>query len=107
MEASATAHTVRLADYLTGFVLAVVLTVIPFGVVAAKALPAAAMHGLIVTCAIAQVLVHLRYFLHLGFSRGNAWLMISLVFTFVIGALMVGGTLWIMYDLNAEMMLKP
>jgi cytochrome o ubiquinol oxidase subunit IV len=96
--------TVRL--YLTGFTLAILLTAIPFGVVASRALPVAATFGVILVAAIVQILVHLRYFLHLSFSRGNEWFLLSLVFTFVIIALMVGGTIWIMWDLNAEMTMR-
>ncbi|MEK9662825.1 MAG: cytochrome C oxidase subunit IV family protein, partial [Alphaproteobacteria bacterium] len=56
-------------SYLTGLVLALILTAIPFGLVAAKALPAAATYGAIAVAALVQIVVHLRFFLHLGFRQ--------------------------------------
>lgn len=106
MEKTIGAPKSTLKPYLTGFVLAVVLTAIPFGVVATRALPFTTTFGVIVVAAIVQILVHLRYFLHLSFSRSNEWFLLSIVFTFLIIALMVGGTIWIMWDLNAEMMMR-
>ena len=55
-----------LRNYLIGFVLAVVLSVIPFWLVATHALPPQRTLLIIGIAAVLQVLVHLRFFLHLN-----------------------------------------
>jgi hypothetical protein len=62
-------HTERLRSYLTGFSLALLLTAIPFGLVAAGALSTAVMIPGVFASAIVQILVHLHYFLHLDLTN--------------------------------------
>jgi len=92
-----------LQPYLTGFVLALVLTVIPFGLVAAGILPPFATLVIIAILAVVQVVVHLRYFLHIGQSTPRENLL-TLAFAALLIFIMIGGSLWIMLDLNARMM---
>ncbi len=54
--------------------------------------------------ALLQILVQLHYFLHLDRSSAARWNVTALVFTLMVLLLFVGGTLWIMADLNARMM---
>ena len=54
--------------------------------------------------AILQILIHLRYFLHLGFGPSQRWNVLAILFTLVIIVIMVGGTLWIIYSLEYMMM---
>ena len=94
-----------LRDYLVGFALAVILTIIPFGVVAAGVLPRGPALAVIALAAIIQLLVHLRYFLHLDLKttpRENLW---SIVFAAVLIFIMLGGSFWIMADLHHRMSL--
>lgn len=91
-------------SYLAGYLLAMLLTTIPFALVAVGGVSAAVTLGIVFVAAIAQVLVHLRCFLHLGFSRANGWHLISLVFTAIIVMIVAAGTLWIMYNLRTNMM---
>ena len=93
-----------LKSYLTGFVLALVLTAIPFALVKRGALSAAATLAAIGTAGLLQILVHLHYFLHLDTSSTARWNVLALIFTLLIMVLFVGGTLWIMYTLNYRMM---
>jgi cytochrome o ubiquinol oxidase operon protein cyoD len=51
-----------------------------------------------------QVAVHLRYFLHLQFKRSSRERLLSLAFTAILLALMIGGTVWVLYDLRYRMM---
>lgn len=93
-----------LRTYLTGFLLALVLTVIPFAVVMSGAVSrSAALFG-IVAAAILQILVHLHYFLHLDTSSAARWNVLALLLTLLIMILFVVGSLWIMYQLNYRMM---
>jgi cytochrome o ubiquinol oxidase operon protein cyoD len=90
--------------YLKGFVLALVLTGIPFGLVAAGLLPRFATLVVIAILAVVQVAVHLRYFLHIDLTVTPRDNLLALAFAAVLIFLMVGGTLWIMLDLDARMM---
>tara|TARA_Y100000588_G_C14191892_1_gene898397 strand:+ start:1012 stop:1329 length:318 start_codon:yes stop_codon:yes gene_type:complete len=91
----------HLKHYLIGFSLAVILTIIPFTVVIEDLLPRQSTLILLAICATAQILVHLHFFLGVGFGapRDNV---IVLAFTCVLILIMLGGTMWIMLDLHAR-----
>ena len=90
--------------YLKGFVLALLLTGVPFGLVVANLLPPFTTLVVIAVLAVVQVMVHLRYFLHIDLKETPRENLLALAFAAVLIFLMVGGTLWIMLDLNARMM---
>jgi cytochrome o ubiquinol oxidase subunit IV len=100
MQDATASHSHSLKNYLIGFVLAVVLTVIPFGLAAAGWLPRGGTFAVIAVAAVVQVLVHLRYFLNLSFAKPSRDNVGAMAFTAVLIFLMVGGTLWIMYNLS-------
>jgi cytochrome o ubiquinol oxidase operon protein cyoD len=52
------------------------------------------------TLAIAQLLVQLFCFLHLGQESKPRWNLVALVFALFIVVVLVGGTLWIMHNLG-------
>ncbi|ABE64183.1 cytochrome bo3 quinol oxidase subunit 4 [Nitrobacter hamburgensis X14] len=89
---------VTIKSYLIGVVLALALTAIPFGLVAAHTLPPIQTFVIIGVAAIAQVVVHLRYFLHLDFKPSSQNKLVALCFAAVVLLILVGGTLWIMFD---------
>jgi cytochrome o ubiquinol oxidase operon protein cyoD len=92
-------------SYMTGFVLAVILTVIPFGIVMGGGFDSRALTiAVVVLCAVAQVLVHMIYFLHMTSSAEEGWTMLSTVFTVVIVVIMLAGSLWVMFHMNTNMM---
>jgi cytochrome o ubiquinol oxidase subunit IV len=93
-----------LQSYLTGFVLALILTAIPFALVMRGAWSSSAALAVIFSAALVQVLVHLHYFLHLDTSSAARWNVLAIIFTLLIMILFVGGTLWIMSTLNYRMM---
>lgn len=91
--------------YLTGFVLAVILTVIPFWLVMGEVLANTTITALLIfACAILQIFVHVVYFLHLDTRAEGGWSLISFVFTIVIVGIMISGSVWIMYHLNTNLM---
>lgn len=92
-------------SYIVGFVLAVVLTAIPFGLVATHALSPTATIWTIVIAAVLQILVHLRWFLHINLATTPKENLLALAFTAVLLFLMVGGSFWIMVDLHTRMAL--
>ena len=93
-----------LKSYLTGLVLALILTAIPFALVMARILPHSAILAGIFSAGVVQILVHLHYFLHLDTSSAARWNVLALTFTVLIMVLFVGGTLWIMYSLYCRTM---
>jgi len=90
-------------SYLVGFVLAVILTAIPFAVVAKHMLSPPNAMLLIAVTAVLQILVHLRFFLHLNLTTTPRENLAAIAFTAVLIFLMVGGSFWIMIDLYRRM----
>lgn len=94
-----------LRSYLVGFVLAVVLTAIPFYLVYTHALPPSRIMLIIAGAAVLQILVHLHFFLHINFTSTPKENLLALAFTAILIFLMVGGSFWIMFDLHYRMAL--
>ena len=92
-----------LATYLIGFGLALFLTFLAFGVVESKTLSRGLTIAAVSALAVVQILIHLHYFLHLSFRPRRNHRLITLVFALFIIFIMVGGTFWIMHDLDAQM----
>ncbi len=93
-----------LQSYFTGFVLSLILTVIPFALVMSGTLSASATLAGIFSAGFVQILVHLYYFLHLDTSAAARWNLVAMIFTILIMILFVGGTFWIMWSLYYRMM---
>jgi len=107
---TAEAQRLTLSDfgiYTVGFVLAVMLTAISFWVANTTLLwpPGVAM-GLVVL-AIAQMGVHLVFFLHITTGSDNTNNVLALAFGVLVVLLVVVGSLWIMRDLNSNMTMTP
>ena len=90
--------------YTIGLVLAVILTATSFWAANTSLLwtPGIAL-GLAVL-AIAQMGVHLVFFLHVTTGPDNANNVLALAFGILIVFLVIAGSLWIMADLNSSMM---
>ena len=93
--------------YTTGMLLAVVLTATSFWVANTSLLwgPGVAL-GLVVL-AIAQMGVHLVFFLHITTAPDNTNNVLALAFGVLIVFLVIAGSLWIMTNLNDNMMPSP
>jgi len=91
-------------SYTIGFLLSVVLTVVPFALIMTGALPAASAVPICVGIGVVQIVVHLIYFLHMNAASSRSWNMVAFVFAVIVVAILVGGSLWVMYHLNANMM---
>ncbi|WP_300156220.1 cytochrome o ubiquinol oxidase subunit IV [Solidesulfovibrio sp.] len=89
--------------YLTGFCLSLLLTAAPFVAVMTGALSPGATVFCVFAAAALQMVVQLRYFLHVDASRAMHWNLMSLLFTFFIVFLFVGGSIWIMHSLHYRM----
>ena len=91
-------------SYLTGLVLAIALTAFPFAIVATDVATRPIALAVIATAGLAQALVHLHYFLHLSFNADGRERSYILLFAILLIAIMAGGTMLVMSDLNARMM---
>lgn len=89
----------NLTTYVTGFVLALILTAIPFGAVVFGWFSTPATLILIAVAAVVQIVVHLFCFLHLDFSEENRWNTASGAFSVLIMVVLVGGTIWLFASL--------
>lgn len=87
--------------YLIGFALATVLTIIPFALVATVG--GTVSYVVLILCAILQLIVHLRFFLHLSFKGQQKEDLQLVLFTGFILFLMIGGTIWVLGDLYTRM----
>ena len=91
-------------SYAAGFILSIVLTTLAFGLAMSGGLSRSAALSGIIGAAVAQILVHLHYFLHLDSSSSARWNVLALSFTLLIMIIFVAGSIWIMYNLNYRMM---
>lgn len=90
--------------YMAGTVLSLVLTLASFGVVMAHIIsPGAALMAIVVLC-VAQLVVQLVYFLHIGASRSQRSNTGIFVCTAFLIAVIVGLSLWVMHNANVNMM---
>lgn len=93
------------SGYMTGFVLSVILTAIPFWLVMAKVIPDRNTAVLVLGAfAVVQILVHMVYFLHMNGKIEGGWTLLSTIFSVVFVAITIAGTLWVMFHMNANMM---
>lgn len=91
--------------YMTGFVLAVILTVIPFWLVMGHVFDKSSTAAVfILGLAAVQIVVHMIYFLHMNTKSEGGWNMLALVFTIVLVVITLSGSIWIMFHLNNNMM---
>ena len=93
--------------YTTGLVLAVVLTATSFWAANTSLLWAPGVGLGLAVLAIAQMGVHLVFFLHITTGPDNTNNVLALAFGLLIVFLVIAGSLWIMTNLNDNMMPSP
>ena len=97
---------ITVGGYVTGFVLSVILTTIPFWLVMAKVFANPTVTTFVILgFAIVQIYVHMVFFLHMTSKAEGGWTWMSLIFTLVLVVITLTGSLWITYHLKANMML--
>jgi cytochrome o ubiquinol oxidase subunit IV len=90
-------------SYIIGFVLSVALTLLSFYLVSSGAVSPKALYLSVGFLAIAQFFVQTVYFLHLNPRSNSSWNLISFMFTVLMTAVLVIGTMWIMFNLYEKM----
>lgn len=93
-------------SYVIGFALSILLTVIPFTIVVADMVNGLALIVLLIGFALAQLLVQLKFFIHLGEDTRPRWNSIMFMFMMLVVFIVVVGSLWIMSNLDYNMMHK-
>lgn len=91
--------------YAIGFVLSVILTVIPFGMVMSGNFSRQTALVTMLAMGVVQVVVHLVCFLHMNTSSEGRWNLLAFLFTVLIIIMLVGLAIWIM--VNADMLMMP
>jgi len=89
-------------SYFVGFLLAIALTIVPFGLVMTHASIGTPL--IVAVFALAQIIVHVVYFLHVDRSAEQRWNLTALLFTAIIVCIILGGSIWIMHNLYINMM---
>jgi cytochrome o ubiquinol oxidase operon protein cyoD len=94
----------RLLGYVVGLGLAILLTIISFFVAGTDLVWQPSIPVALVVLAMAQMGVHLVFFLHITTGADNTNNVLALAFGLLIVFLVIGGSLWIMSNLNHNMM---
>jgi cytochrome o ubiquinol oxidase operon protein cyoD len=94
-----------LKSYTIGFILSVILTAIPFWLVMGNvfANPATTAFTILGSAAV-QIVVHMVYFLHMNAKVEGGWSMLAMMFTLILVVIVLSGSIWVMYHMNANMM---
>lgn len=93
-----------LGAYVTGFLLCIVLTLASFLLVGKHMLPDQDIYIAISVLALIQLFVQVVCFLRLNASAEGQWNTMPFLFTILVVMILVAGSLWIMYNLNYNMM---
>lgn len=91
-------------SYIVGFVLAFLLTGAAFALVWTQVVAGLAALAVLGMLALAQILVHFRCFLHIDLARSHRDDLKLILFTVLIVGMIIGGTIWILYDQHTRMM---
>jgi cytochrome o ubiquinol oxidase operon protein cyoD len=93
----------RFRSYVIGFALAVALTLASFWAAQTHLIYQPGLPAALVTLAIAQMGIHLIFFLHITTAPDNTNNVLALAFGVLIVCFVVFGSLWIMAHLNHMM----
>lgn len=91
--------------YMIGFILSVLLTAVPFWLVMGDVLDNKTFTVLLIMgLGVVQIFVHMIYFLHMNTKSEGGWTFMALIFTVVVVMITLIGSLWVMYNMNKNMM---
>jgi cytochrome o ubiquinol oxidase operon protein cyoD len=91
-------------SYTTGYIFSIVLTIIPYLMVTEQMFGKFSLMVGVTFFAVAQLVVQVVFFLHIPAKEKPYWNIIVFVYTLLIIAFLVIGSLWIMHHLNYNMM---
>lgn len=96
-------HEGNFKSYVIGYVLSLILTLIPYFLVTNRNITGTPLLITIVVFAMIQMVVQLIFFLHLGGEPKPRWNLFFFVATVGLAAVVVGGSVFIMNDLHYNM----
>jgi cytochrome o ubiquinol oxidase subunit IV len=94
----------KVRDYVIGLALAIVLTIASFWSIHEHMVYGPGLPVLLVTLAIAQMGIHLVFFLHITTAPDNTNNVLALAFGILIVGLVLFGSVWIMSHLDHRLM---
>lgn len=97
-------HSARIGTYLLGLALATLLTLASFWVAKTYVIYDPGVPMALATLAVAQMGIHLVFFLHLTTAPDNTNNILALAFGLLIVGLVIFGSVWIMAHLNHNLM---
>ena len=89
-------------SYVIGFVLSIITTLMAYIFVVNDLWSMDVLVFIVLGIAIVQLVVQMVFFLHIG--HGSRWKAVTFYFTLLVVAIIVVGTIWIMYHLDYNMM---
>lgn len=95
-----------LASYATGFILSLLLTIIAYMAVTNHGLKRWGLVSVLIGLAVIQLFVQMIFFLHLAQRSKPRWNLMTFGLMLTVVLILVGGSLWIMYNLSYRMMPK-
>ena len=87
-----------------GFILSLILTLGSYGVLQVPLLSGSTLMATIALMGIVQAFVQLFFFLHVGIESKPRWNLGIFLFMVLLIIVLIGGSLWIMYNLDYHMM---
>ncbi|AMA56919.1 MULTISPECIES: cytochrome o ubiquinol oxidase subunit IV [unclassified Bradyrhizobium] len=93
----------RILGYVVGLVLALLLTATSFFIAGTDLVWQPSIPVALIVLAIAQMGVHLVFFLHITTGPDNTNNVLALAFGLFVVFLVIGGSVWIMANMNANM----
>jgi len=93
--------------YVLGFALSLVLTVLAYAIIVNNLLLGPIAIAAILVLAITQFYVQVTLFLHVGQENKPRWNLSAFLFMLLVVFIVVGGSIWIMNNLNYNMMMSP
>jgi cytochrome o ubiquinol oxidase operon protein cyoD len=91
-------------SYFTGFILSLILTLAAYFLTVNQVFVGVVLMGVIGALTVIQALVQLFLFLDLGRETKPRWNLIVFLFMLLITLILVVGSIWIMYNLNYNLM---
>jgi len=101
------AHPGSAGTYTLGFLLSILLTLLAYALVVNELFTKTLLVGAVMILATLQLVVQLVLFLHLGRESRPRWNLVAFGFMTMTLIIIVAGSLWIMYNLNYNMMMSP
>ncbi|OGT26589.1 MAG: cytochrome o ubiquinol oxidase subunit IV [Gammaproteobacteria bacterium RIFCSPLOWO2_02_FULL_42_14] len=93
-----------LKSYVTGLLLSLIFTFVAFALVYEHHLSVDALFILVTVLALFQLFAQVICFLRLNMTSEGAWNSLAFIFTILVVLVVVFGSLWIMFNLNYNMM---